>query len=85
MTELEIWAPRYSTNDCCVLASKVTSDSETYKIWFSKAAHLKGNQYVLTGRELRDAGVVEMTKTDHKMVYAIPMDVLEKFKVEEVL
>lgn len=85
MTELEIWAPRYSTNDCCVLASKVKSDSETYKIWFSKANHLEGNQYIMSGAEIKKYGVLSPTKQDGKVVYAIPMLTLEKFKLGEVL
>lgn len=85
MTDLEIWAPRYSTGDCCVLASKVTSDRETYRIWFSKAKHLSDSEYVLTGAEIKQHGVLSDIKTDGRVVYAIPMIELERFKVAEVL
>lgn len=85
MVELEIWAPRYSTNDCCVLASKVKKEAETYKIWFSQADHLKGDEYVMTGAEIKQHGVLGEMKHERKVVYAIPMATLEKFKVMEVL
>lgn len=84
MTELEVWAPRYSMNDCCILASKVKADGETYRIRFTKAKHLEGNEYVMTGAEIKRDGVLSSMK-DGKVVYAIPMLTLEKFKVQEVL
>lgn len=85
MTDLEIWAPRYSHHDCCILASKVTNDQETYRIWFSKAKHLEGNQYVMTGAEIKEHGVLSPTNQGGKVVYAIPLLTLEKFKIAEVL
>lgn len=85
MTDLEIWAPRYSTNDCCVLASKIRSEKETYTIWFSKAKHLEGNAYVMTGKEIKENGTLERTRRDDKVVYCIPMVTLERFKIAEVL
>lgn len=85
MLTLEIWAPRYSTGDCCILASKVRSDSETYRVIFTKAKHLEGNEYVLTGAEIKDNSVLDTTKKPGQIVYALPMHKLERFKVGEVL
>ena len=78
MKPIEIWQPRYSTNDCLVLASKVKSDSNTYSIYFSKAAHLAGNRYIMRGHEIKSLSKNESIKG--KLVYAIPMDILETFK-----
>lgn len=85
MTDLEIWAPRYKDNTCLILAGKVKSDSETYRIWFSKADHLAGDAYIMSGSEIKELGSIERTKTDDKVVYAVPMLVLERFKEAEVL
>lgn len=79
MKPLEIWQPRYSTNDCLILASKVKSDDQIYRIYFTKAPHLNGNRYHMKGHEIKSLGKLEKLKSG-KTVYAVPMDVLEKFK-----
>lgn len=78
MNPLNIWSPRYSTNDCLVLASKIKSSDQMYSIFFSKAAHLKGNRYNMKGHEIKSMAKIEKIKGN--TMYAIPMDVLEKFK-----
>lgn len=78
---LEIWQPRYSRKDCPVLASKIKiGDDVQYRIWFSDDPKYKGKSYIMTGKQIRDNGTLERTKQGNKLVYAIPLDVLERFK-----
>ena len=79
MKPLEIWSPRYSTQECLVLASKVRSSTEVYSIYFSKAKELAGQRFIMRGNEIKSYPV-EKTKTGSKLVYAIPMAELERYK-----
>jgi len=80
MQPLEIFAPRYSTNDCLILATKVKSDTQPYSVYFSKDKTLAGNRYILRGHEIKSFKK-ERTVQGNKLVYAIPMDELERFKI----
>lgn len=82
MKPLEVWQPRYSTDDCCVLARKIVSDSQQYSIYFTKAKHLEGKRFVMTGAEIKKHSKLERTKQGGKKVYAIPMGILESYEVK---
>lgn len=85
MKPLEVWQPRWSTGDCCILASKIRSDSQVYAIYFSKADSWKGNdlkggRYVMRGHEIKKLGEKQKTAQGGKLVYAVPMETLMTFK-----
>lgn len=80
MKPLEVWQPRYSTNDCLILATKVKSDTQPYAIYFSKDKTLSGNRYILRGHEIKTFKK-ERTIQGNKLCYVIPMDELERYKL----
>lgn len=85
MKPLEIWSPRFSTGDACIVASKVRDAAAVYSIYFSKTKSwngndLEGKRYIMRGHEIHMLGKKERTKQGNKLVYSVPMDILLTFE-----
>ena len=80
MKRVEVWYPRFSKRDLCILAKHIRSASETYEIVITKDPKYTGNIYKMTGDQIIENATLERTKQGNKMVYAIPLSKLEEFK-----
>jgi hypothetical protein len=83
ISKIDIWQPKYSTKECLVLASRIISDKQQCRIYFTADKSLKGNTYLMTGAQIKEHGPLKQTDQGGKKVYAIPMDILDKFKETE--
>lgn len=75
MSYFEIWAPRYSTDDVLLKVSKVKTHN---KIVFSKAKHLAGKTFYISGKDVK-----RCSKAYNGSItcYAVPMDKLQEMEL----
>lgn len=73
MNTIDIWTPRYRDNVCLVATYKVLNGDNYIK--FTKARHLNGMLFKITGDEIRNCPVDSNGRIP---CYAIPMDKLER-------
>lgn len=76
---IEIWSPKYSTQSVLVDVRKVKNDNIIY---FTKANHLKGKEYYLSGDVARESDIISNGKIK---CYDVPLGNLELIpKLEEI-
>lgn len=80
MKKIEIWYPRFSKRDLCILAKHIRSTTETYEIHITKDPSYAGCTYKMTGEDILNNASLEKTKQGNKTVYAIPLSKLEEYK-----
>jgi len=74
---IDIWSPRYKDRKVLIASYKV---KEMNKIIFSKAKHLAGHEYYMSGSKIRQYPV----DTNGKITcYAVPLDDLEPLEYKE--
>lgn len=71
MNRIEIWAPKFSTQSVLVDVRKVKADNVIY---FTKAKHLEGKEYYLSGNVAESCGVISNGRIK---VFDVPMGKLE--------
>lgn len=71
----DIWTPRYRDKVCLIATYKVIS-GDNY-IRFTKAKHLEGMLFKVSGDKIRSCHVDSNGKIP---CYAVPMDMLERVK-----
>lgn len=82
VSRIEIWQPKYSPrfadeHEVWIDRDKVREHNIVY---FTKAKHLEGKEYYISGRDVRQSP----TTTNGKIpVYAVPMSRLEPMAVPE--
>ena len=69
---MEIWYPRYHDRKVLIAKYKVERDNE---IVFTKAKHLQGMKFRISGREIEKYPIETNGTVD---CYAVPFDKLEK-------
>lgn len=74
---IDIWAPKYATRTVLIATYKV---KENNKVIFSKAKHLKGREYYISGAKARSYPVVDNGKV---ACYSVPLDDLEVLEYKE--
>ena len=79
MARIEIWQPKYKTDECLIDPKKVAVHNT---IWFSKANHLLGKEYYISGEDIRKHKLVYNGRI---MVHAVPMSELELIREEEIV
>ena len=72
MNRIEIWSPKYSTQSVLVDVRKVKADNVIY---FTKAKHLEGKEYYLSGKVAEGCPV---RSNGRIMCYDISMNKLER-------
>lgn len=77
LNEIQIWSPKYSTDQVLIDPKKVTAHN---KIVFTKAKHLEGKEYYLSGQTIRQSSLVSNGKID---CYAVDMSKLELLATPE--
>jgi len=77
LNEIQIWSPKYSTDQVLIDPKKVTAHN---KIVFTKAKHLEGKQFYLSGLTIRQSHLMSNGKI---MCHAVPMDKLELLATPE--
>ena len=70
---IEIWSPKYSTNEVLIAKYKICAGSNFIK--FTKAKHLKGMIFELKGA---DAAKCPKQKNGEIICYRVPMGLLTK-------
>ena len=74
---IDIWAPKYATRTVLIATYKV---KENNKIIFSKAKHLKGREYYISGAQARKYPTITNGKVS---CYNVPLDDLEVLEYKE--
>lgn len=74
---IDIWTPRYKDRAVLIASYKV---KERNKIIFTKAKHLEGYEYYMTGNKLRSYPIDTNGKVQ---CYAVPLDDLEPLEYKE--
>lgn len=74
---IDIWQPRYKDRVVLIASYKV---KENNKIIFSKAKHLAGKVYYMSGRKIRSYPIDTNGKVQ---CYAVPLDDLEPLEYKE--
>jgi len=77
LNTIEIWSPKYSTDEVLIDPKKVAAHN---LIIFTKAKHLEGKQFYLSGLTIRQSHLVSNGKI---MCHAVPMDKLELIATPE--
>lgn len=77
LNTIEIWSPKYSTDQVLIDPKKVMTHN---KIIFTKAKHLEGKEYYIRGLTIRQSHLVSNGKI---MCHAVPMDKLELLATPE--
>ena len=72
---IEIWQPRYKDRTCLIAKYKVGTLN---KITFTKAKHLQGMEFELTGAEIAKHPIEDNGKI---ACYVVPMDIILEGKV----
>ena len=72
MNRIEIWSPKHSTQSVLVDVRKVKADNVIY---FTKAKHLEGHEYYISGEEAKSCPV---RSNGRIMCYDISMNKLER-------
>lgn len=72
MQKIQIWEPRYSDDTVLVAKYKVKDDN---LIVFTKAKHLKGMEFRVSGETVRKCPLDNNSKIE---CYAVPMDLLQR-------
>jgi len=82
LVKIEIWSPKYSTDECLILKAKMGVYSKIdpkgqYCIWFSKAKSLEGKEFYIRGENI----VNNPSGTNGtKAVWRVPMNKLKLMK-----
>lgn len=71
MNRIEIWSPKYSTQSVLADVRKVKANNVIY---FTKAKHLEGKEYYLSGKVAEGCDVISNGKIK---CYDVPMGKLE--------
>lgn len=74
---IDIWSPRYKDRKVLIASYKV---KEMNKIIFTKAKHLEGREYCMSGAKIRSYPIDTNGKVQ---VYAVPLDDLEVLEYKE--
>lgn len=69
---IEIWQPKYKTDSVLIATYKVESENT---IIFTKAKHLEGMRFHITGEKIRECPV---TTNGRITCYDVPMKYLDK-------
>ena len=70
MNKIEIWQPKYKTDSVLIATYKVAPENT---IIFTKAKHLEGKEYSISGADIRQFPVVNNGKIS---CYDVPMSAL---------
>ncbi len=73
MNVMDIWSPRYHDNK--VLLAKYKVHDGINKIVFTKARHLTGKSFYITGEEIRKH---KLENNGRIPCYAVPFDLLKQ-------
>lgn len=74
---IDIWTPRYKDRKVLIASYKV---KELNKIIFTKAKHLAGHEYIMSGAKIRSYPIDTNGKVQ---CYAVPLDDLEPLEYKE--
>lgn len=74
---IDIWSPRYRDRKVLIASYKV---KENNKIIFTRAKHLAGHEYYMSGAKIRSYPIDTNGKVQ---VYAVPLDDLESLEYKE--
>lgn len=77
MSRIEIWQPKYKTDSVLIATYKVSAENI---ITFTKAKHLEGKEYQISGDKIRSCPVVNNGKI---ACYDVPMSELTLVKDKE--
>lgn len=71
MNKIKIWAPKYSTDEVLIGSHHVAKGDN--EVVFTRAPHLKGKVYTITGEKIRS---FKKQINGRGYVYCVPMDEL---------
>ena len=71
---IEIWSPKYSTNEALIGTHHVKNGIN--EIIFTKAKHLEGKTFVMTGEKIRS---YKKQPNGRGFVYCVPMKDLHQY------